>query len=154
MSGREYRNIGKTECEEAGKVWVEAHMRSMTYVHGYCRDRTKEEIDRMSSEERKMFEKKSPSLKGYYEGKGPDPLEAINEILRSMDLPYDGGGDEFEYELPNGDYTMSEDAVEKAGSATFITTVYKNGRTYSLAGSVHRKNGKWIAGAESEEAEF
>ena len=153
MSGREYRNMGKTECEEAGKVWVGAHMRSMTYIHAYCRDRTKEEIDRMSSEERKMFEGKSPNLEGYYEGKGSNPLEAINEILRSMDLPYDGGGDEFEYELPNGDYTMSEDAVEKAGSATFTTTVYKNGRIYSVGGGVYRKNGKWIAGAESEEVD-
>ena len=37
MSGREYMHMGKRECEEAGKVWVEAHMRSMTYVQGYCR---------------------------------------------------------------------------------------------------------------------
>ena len=154
MSGKEYMHMGKRECEEAGKVWVEAHMRSMTYIHAYCRDRTHEEIDRMSPSERREFEKKSPNLKGHYEGKGSDPLEAINEILRNMDLPYNGGGDEFEYELPNGDYTMSEDAVEKAGSATFTTTVYKNGRTYNLGGSVHRKNGKWIAGAESEEVEF
>ena len=152
-------HMGKRECEEAGKVWVEAHMRSMTYVHGYCRDRTKEEIESMSPSERREFEKKSPNLKGYYEGESSDPLEAIDEILRSMDLPYNGGGDEFEYELPeyelpDGRYTMSEDEVEKAGSATFMTTIYKNGRTYNLVGSVHRKNGKWVAGAEAEEVEF
>ncbi len=35
MSGKEYMHMGKRECEEAGKVWVEDHMRSMTYVHGY-----------------------------------------------------------------------------------------------------------------------
>ena len=154
MSGKEYRHMGKRECEEAGKVWVEDHMRSMTYVHGYCRDRTHEEIDRMSPSEKREFEKKSPNLKGYYEESGRDPLDAIDEILRNMDLPYNGGGDEIEYELPNGDYTMSEDAVEKVGSATFMTTIYKNGRTYNLVGSVHRKNGKWVAGAEAEEVEF
>ena len=154
MKGKEYMHMGKKECEEAGKVWVEAHMRSMTYVHGYCRDRTKEEIESMSPSERREFEKKSPNLKGFYEGESSDPLEAIDEILRSMDLPYNGGGDEFEYELPDGRYTMSEDEVEKAGSATFMTTIYKNGRTYNLVGSVHRKNGKWVAGAEAEEVEF
>ena len=37
MAGKEYRNVEKTECEEAGRVWVEAHMRGRTYVHGYCR---------------------------------------------------------------------------------------------------------------------
>ena len=145
--------MGKRECEEAGKVWVEAHMRSMTYVHSYCRDRTKEEIERMSPEERKMFERKGSNLEGYYKGQGSGPLEAINEILRNMELPFNGGGDEFEYELPNGNYTTSEDDVEKAGSATFVTTVYKNGRTYSVGGGVYRKNGKWIAGAESEEVD-
>ncbi len=154
MSGKEYMHMGKRECEEAGKIWVEAHMRGMTYVHGYCRDRTKEEIESMSPSERREFEKKSPNLEGYYEESGRDPLDAIDEILRSMDLPYNGGGDEFEYELPDGRYTMSEDEVEKAGSATFMTTIYKNGRTYNLGGSVHRKNGKWVAGAEAEEVEF
>ena len=154
MSGKEYRHMGKRECEEAGKVWVEDHMRSMTYVHGYCRDRTHEEIDRMSPSEKREFEKKSPNLKGYYEESGRDPLDAIDEILRNMDLPYNGGGDEIEYELPDGRDTTSEDEVEKAGSATFMTTIYKNGRTYNLGGSVHRKNGKWVAGAEAEEVEF
>ena len=154
MSGKEYRHMGKRECEEAGKVWVEDHMRSMTYVHGYCRDRTHEEIDIMSPSEKREFEKKSPNLKGYYEESGRDPLDAIDEILRNMDLPYNGGGDEIEYELPDGRDTTSEDEVEKAGSATFMTTIYKNGRTYNLGGSVHRKNGKWVAGAEAEEVEF
>ena len=154
MSRKEYMHMGKRECEESGKVWVEDHMRSMTYVHGYCRDRTHEEIERMSSSEKREFEKKSPNLKGYYEGRGPDPLEAIDEILRSMDLPYNGGGDEFEYELPDGRYTTSEDEVEKAGSATFTTHVYKNGRYYDLSGNVSKGRGGWKAGAETEEVEF
>ena len=154
MSGKEYRHMGKRQCEEAGKVWVEAHMRSMTYVHAYCRDRTREEIERMSPSERKEFEKKSPNLKGLYEEGGSDPLDAIDEILRKMDLPYEGGGDDIEYELPNGESTGSEAEVEKAGSATFSTTVYKNGRTYNVSGSVFRKEGKWKAGADVEEVEF
>ena len=154
MAGKEYRNMGKTECEEAGKVWVEAHMRSMTYVHSYCRDRTKEEIEKMSNAEKKEFEKKSPNLKGHYEGKGRDPLDAISEILNNMDLPYNGGGDEIEYELPNGKDTMSEDEVKEAGSASFSTSVYKNGRTYDLSGYVSKKGGKWVAGAEVEEVDF
>jgi hypothetical protein len=154
MAGKEYRNMGKTECEEAGKVWVEAHMRSMTYVHSYCRDRTKEEIEKMSNAEKKEFEKKSPNLKGHYEGKGRDPLDAISEIVNNMDLPYNGGGDEIEYELPNGKDTMSEDEVKEAGSASFSTSVYKNGRTYDLSGYVSKKGGKWVAGAEVEEVDF
>jgi hypothetical protein len=153
MSGKEYMHMGKRECEEAGKVWVEDHMRSMTYVHGYCRDRTHEEIDRMSSSEKREFEKKSPNLKGYYEGEGRDPLDAISEILNNMDLPYNGGGDEIEYELPDGSDTTSEDEVKEAGSASFSTIIYKNGRYYNLSGGLRRKNGKWIAGAEAEEVE-
>ena len=154
MAGKEYRNMGKTECEEAGKVWVEAHMRSMTYVHSYCRDRTKKEIEKMSNAEKREFEKKSPNLAGSYKEEGPDPLEAISEILRIMDLPYNGGGEDIEYELPNGEYTMSEDEVEEAGSASFSTSVYKNGRTYDLSGYVSKKGGKWVAGAEVEEVDF
>ena len=150
MSGKEYRNVEKTECEEAGRVWVEAHMRGRTYVHSFCRDRTHEEINKMSPLEKKEFEKKSLKLKGYYEGEGPDPLEAINEILRSMDLPYNGGGDEFEYELPNGVYTMSEDVVEKVGTATFLTHVYKNGRYYTLSGNISKVKGRWVASGEPE----
>ena len=154
MSGKEYKHMGKTECEEAGKVWVEDHMRGMTYVHGYCRDRTYEEINKMSPSEKKEFEKKSPNLKGHYEGKGRDPLDAISEIVNNMDLPYNGGGDEIEYELPNGKDTMSEDEVKEAGSASFSTSVYKNGRTYDLSGYVSKKGGKWVAGAEVEEVDF
>lgn len=154
MAGKEYRNMGKTECEDAGKVWVEAHMRSMTYVHGYCRDRTKEEIEKMSLEERREFDKKSPDLNQYYEGKGPDPLEAISEILREMDLPENGGVDEIEYELPGGKYTTSEEEVEKVGSAEFSTTLYKNGRLYGFAGTIYKKNGNWVAGGETDELEI
>ena len=153
MAGKEYRNMGKTECEEAGKVWVEAHMRSMTYVHSYCRDRTKEEIEKMSNAEKREFDKKSPTIEGSYEGKGPDPLEAISEVLREIELPYNGGADEFEYELPNGEYTMSEDEVEKAGSGEFATLIYKDGSYYMFSGTVYKKNGKWICGAEIEPEE-
>ena len=152
---KEYRHMGKRECEEAGKVWVEAHMRSMTYVHGYCRDRTKEEIKSMSPFERREFEKKSPNLEGYYEKNGRDPLNAISEILLDMDLPYNGGGDEIEYELPNGKDTTSEDEVEKSGSAVFSTTIYKNGRYYNLSGNVSKnERGRWVASGEAEEVEF
>ena len=154
MSGKEYMHMGKRECEEAGKVWVEAHMRSMTYVQGYCRDRTHEEIDRMSPSERREFEKKSPNLEGYYEESGSHPLNAIHVILRKMDLPHNGGGDEIEYELPDGRYTTSEDEVEKAGSATFRATLYRNGRYYNLSGNVSKGRGGWKAGAETEEVEF
>lgn len=154
MSGKEYKHMGKRECEDAGKIWVEAHIRGRTYVHAFCRDRTYEEINKMSLSEKKEFEKKSPNLKGHYEGNGPDPLEAINEILRGMNLPYNGGGDEFEYELPNGKNTTSEDEVEEAGLAAFRTTVYKNGRYYNLYGNVYEDNGKWKVEAETEEVEF
>ena len=41
MSGKEYRHMGKRECEEAGKVWVDAFQKEDgTYVHGYCKDET------------------------------------------------------------------------------------------------------------------
>ena len=154
MSGKEYMHMGKRECEEAGKIWVEAHMRGMTYVHGYCRDRTKEEIESMSPSERREFEKKSPNLEGYYEESGRDPLDAISKILLNMDLPYDGGGDEFEYELPDGRYTNSDEEVEKVGSAVFSTTIYKNGRYYNFSGTVSKEKGRWVAGGEAEEVEL
>ena len=151
MKGREYMHMGKKECEEAGKVWVEAHMRSMTYVHGYCRDRTKEEIESMSPSERREFEKKSPNLEGHYEKSGRDPLDAISEILLDMDLPYNG---EIEYELPDGKDTTHEDDVEKAGSAGFAIIIYKNGRYYNFSGTVLKESGRWTAEGKAEEVEF
>jgi hypothetical protein len=148
---REYRNMGKSECERAGKIWVEAHYRSNTWIHAHCRDRAYEEINKMSPEEKKKFEKLSPNLSGQWEGNGPDPLEAVSEILRGMDLPYNGGGEDFEFTNLDGD-TISDEDWEKNGG-NFSTNVYKNGRTYSVSGSVHEERRGWIAGAEVEEIE-
>lgn len=144
MSGKEYR-MGKRECEEAGKVWVDSYRKRKTDVKGYCRDRKKgEKIER--KEIRKRI---GQGLEGYYEGTGPDPLEAISEILREMDLPYNGGGDEIEYELPNGEYTSDDSEVEKYDHVDFQTTVYKDGKYYSFGGTVSKDHGKWVAGGES-----
>ena len=149
---REYRNMGKSECERAGKVWVEAHYRSNTWVHAHCRDRTHEEINNMSSAEKKKFEKLSPNLYGQWEGEGLDPLEAVNEIVRNMDLPYNGGGEEFDFEDYDGNEISDEEWERNGGS--FSTTIYKNGRYYMLSGNVSKKNGKWMAGADASESEF
>ena len=148
MSGREYMHMGKRECEEAGKVWVEAHMRSMTYVHGYCRDRTKEEIERMSSERRDLRNKKS-EFEGYYEGKADEPLEAINDILRQLNY-YDRS--DIEFSTPEGKAISSEEFYKHGGDFTVVVTGYQH--EYMVSGNVHKKNGKWIAGAESEEVDF
>ncbi len=121
------------------------------YVHAYCRDRTEEEIESMFPSQIQEFEEESPDLKGYYEKSGQDPLDAIDSILRDMELS-DGG--EIEYELPDGRYTSSSEEVEKAGSAEFSTTVYKNGRYYNFSGTVLKEGGKWIAGGETDEIEF
>ena len=147
----EYRNMGERECEAVGKIWVEGHYRGNVWVHAHCRDRTHEEIDRMSPTEKRKFEAKSPNLKGFWEGTGPDPLEAVSSILRDLDLPYNGGGEDFEYSTSGGN-DLSEKEWEKEGGE-FSTTVYKNGRTYTLSGSVHREKGKWKAGAEIDEVE-
>ena len=40
--------VGKWECEESGKIWVEAHMREGVYIHAYCKDRTKDEVWRVA----------------------------------------------------------------------------------------------------------
>lgn len=152
MVQREYRNMGKTECERAGKVWVEAHYRSRTWVHAHCRDRAYEEINKMSPEEKKKFEKLSPNLSGQREGKGSDPLDALNSILREMDLPYNGGGEDFDFTNSDGD-EISTEKWEKDGGH-FSTTIYKNGRTYTVSGSVYELRSGWRAGAEVEEVEF
>ena len=158
MATREYGNIEKlsikekSECERQGKVWVRGHYRGNNWVYSYCRDRTYEEINKMSSEEKKKFEKLSPDLSGQWEGNGSEPLDAVNEILLNMNLPYNGGGEEFDFENSNGN-NISDEEWEKNGG-NFSTTIYKNGRYYMLSGTVFNKNGKWIAGAETTEVEF
>jgi hypothetical protein len=152
MSGKEYRKItNKKECEESGKVWVNAHRRGGNLIYGYCRDQVKiDKTEDIHDRKEKELKDMDGNLEGYYQGKGSDPLEAINDILHSME--YDDSG-EIEYEIDDND-TMDEKEVEKHGDAMFDVTIEKDGKTYSLSGIVNKENGRWIAGGEVEEEEY
>lgn len=142
----------KEYCESVGKVWVEGHYRGRIWVHSYCRDRTYDEIEKMNPDEKREFEKKSPNLKGHYEGSSSDALDSIDEILRELDLPNNGGGEDFEYQDFEGN-ERNENEFDKNGG-TFSTIIYKNGRYYNVYGAVNKNGKKWVASADIEEIEF
>jgi len=101
------------------------------------------------------------SLEGFYEGEGPDPLEAINEIVRTIekvvkypgDMRYVDVGD-YEYSRDDGT-VISEESVKRRGNGDFHFTICLRGYgCYFVAGAVSKKGKKWIAGAEVERAEY
>ena len=97
------------------------------------------------------------SLEGYYKGEGPDPLEAINEIVRTMEKAVKYPGDmryvdvgEYEYSDSNGN-VISEESVKRRGSGDFQFIICLRGYgCYIVAGTVSKKGKKWTAGAEAE----
>jgi len=127
-----------------------------TRVRSYCRDMTEKEINDTEGMSLKEREKHGiQDLSGQLEGTGPDPLEAINSILRDMDLPYNGGG-EIEYFNDNGESLgTSQEKAEKERKVNFSTTVTKNGKLYGITGTLTKKStGRWFASGESEEITF
>ena len=102
------------------------------------------------------------SLEGYYKGEGPDPQEAINEIVRTMekaieyprsDLRYVSVG-EYEYSRSDGT-VISEESVKRRGRGEFQFTICLRGYgCYVVAGTVSKKGKKWIAGAEAVMIEY
>ena len=97
------------------------------------------------------------SLEGYYKGEGPDPLEAINEIVRKMEKAVNYPGDmryvdvgDYEYSTDDGT-VISEESVKRRGKGDFHFTICLRGYgCYSVAGTVLKQGKKWIAGAEAE----
>lgn len=117
-------------------------------VPAYCRERTKEEIDRMSAEMRDLRNKKS-EYEGYHEGEADEPLEAINDILRQFNY-YDRS--DIDFSTPEGKPISSKEFYKNGGDFSVVVTGYQH--EYMISGNVHKKNGKWVAGAESEEVKF
>jgi hypothetical protein len=89
---------------------------------------------------------------GYEKVTGHTKKDGTDEILRELDLPNNGGGEDFEYQDFEGN-ELNEDEFDK-NSGAFSTTIYKNGRYYNLSGAVTKNGKKWVAGAEIEEVEF
>lgn len=92
---------------------------------------------------------KKSEFEGYYKGEGPEPLEAVNEILRQLNY-YDRG--DIDFSTPDGKPIPSKEFYEQGGDFSVVVTGYQH--EYMVSGTVSKKNGKWIAGAESEEIEF
>jgi hypothetical protein len=101
------------------------------------------------------------SLEGYWEGEGPDPGEAINDIVRKMeralgypaDLRY---VDTSDYEFYRRDGTViTEESVKRRGEGDFHFTICLRGHgCYSVNGTVFKKGKKWIASGEAEVPEY
>jgi len=101
------------------------------------------------------------SLEGYYQGVGPDPLEATNEIVRAMEKAAKYPGDmryvdvgEYEYSRDDGTL-ITEEQVKRRGEGDFHFTICLRGYgCYSVAGTVSKKGKKWIAGAEAKAIDY
>ena len=111
-------------------------------VPAYCK-----RMDRKEPREKEKMHRSSNDK--YYEGEASEPLEAVNKILNQLDY-YDRGDIGFS---DSSGRVISDSEFYKNGGDFYVTvTAYDH--EYYVSGNVHRKNGKWVAGAETEEVEF
>ena len=131
-----------------GEIYVHAYRKKDgTLVSPYCRKMTKNEM-KDTYGEGGVHLKPTETGEGYYEATAKEPLEAINEILRQFNY-YDRG--DIEYTSPDGGIISDKEFDKKGGDFHVFVTGYQH--EYSIDGTVSKKRGKWVAGAEAEEPE-
>ncbi len=128
-----------------GEVYVSSYRKKDgTFVPSYCRKMTKKEIEDTYSGG--VHIRPEEDGEGYYESTAKDPLEAINEVLKQLHY-YDRG--DIVYSSFDGS-NISEKEFEKEGGEFYVSVVNYQ-KEYYVSGTVSKKRGKWVAGAQVEE---
>jgi hypothetical protein len=90
--------------------------------------------------------------RGYFEGEGPDPLEAANSIMRMFDIPYSGWDGQYEYFDDSGSIIEDKEFDEHGGN--FSAVFQKGDYLYTVSGTVWKEGRRWKAQADTEKVDL